>query len=149
MKITLTNYIITGSDDNSIRIFTTRGDQGGFIHVFEKAHTDSVTCLDVTKDDKYIISGSKDNSIRIFDFEKRELVYSFAGLHKSRNYFGALLLSSIGSVLSLAVTSDSQYIISGSDDSSILIIDLENRRPLHVIDQAHESKKYLLPFSMQ
>jgi len=83
LKITLTNYIITGSDDNSIRIFTLRGDQGGFIHVFEKAHSDSVTCLDVTNDDKYIISGSKDNSIRIFDFEKRELVYSFAGLHKS------------------------------------------------------------------
>jgi len=39
LKITLTNYIITGSDDNSIRIFTVRGDQGGFIHVFEKSHT--------------------------------------------------------------------------------------------------------------
>jgi len=43
-----------------------------------------VFCLDVTQDNKYIVSGSSDRSIKVIDFEKRETVHSFTGIHEGK-----------------------------------------------------------------
>ena len=56
------NYIISGSGDNTIRLW----------NILEKTqetvlegHTDFVTTIVVTTDNNYIVSGSEDNTIRI------------------------------------------------------------------------------------
>jgi WD40 repeat protein len=57
-------YIISGSDDNSIKIW--ERETGSEIQIL-KGHSDKVTSIAVSKDDKYIISGSDDYSIKIWE----------------------------------------------------------------------------------
>ena len=83
-------------------------------NLFLEGHTDYVTCVIVTKDNKYIISGSDDRTIRIWNLlEQRQ---------------EGVLEGHFAEVLSVAVTSDNKYVISGSDDNTIRIWNLLERR---------------------
>ncbi len=57
------NYIISGSEDNSIKIW--ERETSSEIQTL-KRHSGYVTCIAFSNDDKYIISGSDDKSIKIW-----------------------------------------------------------------------------------
>jgi len=56
--------VFAGSIDNSIRIFNLRkGAEEGVL----KAHTDSVTGIDLSKDGNYLLSNGMDQTVRLWD----------------------------------------------------------------------------------
>lgn len=88
-------YIISGSNDKSIKIFRFEGFQ--HLHTIENAHdgtihlllrpevnsfpSDQILSLCITPDSRFIISCSADCSIRVFDFFSRKLVHTFKDVH--------------------------------------------------------------------
>ena len=105
-------YIISGSDDSTIRIW----------NILEKrqeavleGHTSNVNSVAVTSDNKYIISGSGiPYNEDISDYRIR--IWSFSDQRQE-----ALLKGHSNRVNSVAVSSDNKFIISGSDDNTIQI----------------------------
>jgi len=84
----------------------------------------------VTPDNKYIISGgASDYSIKVFDLHARKQVYHFQDAHK-------------GWIKSLAVTSDSRFLVSGSGagEVSIKMFDLETKQVVHHFSNVHTGK---------
>src|SRR5437762_3119905 len=90
-------YIISGSNDNSIKIWDL--ETGECIHTL-LGHHRSVISVCLTSDNKKIISGSRDKSIKIWDLETGECIHTLLG-HQN-------------SVESVCLTSDNKKIISGS-----------------------------------
>jgi len=72
-------YIISGSEDKSIKIFDffTKSEY----HHFEAAHLGGVRCVAISSDDKYIITGSEDKSVKVFELETKQQIYHFADAH--------------------------------------------------------------------
>jgi WD40 repeat protein len=95
-------YIISGSNDNTIRIWDKN--TGKCIRILE-GHDNWINTL--VADEGYIISGSYDNTIRIWDKDTGECIHILKG-HEDR-------------VRTIAV--DEGYIISGSNDNTIRIWD--------------------------
>jgi len=93
----------------------------------------------VTSDNRFILSCSHDKSIKIFDFHTKEEVHNFRDAHESKSPSQQYIIS-LDSINTLAVTSDSKYIISGSRDGSIKVFDFETKREVHHFQEAHESK---------
>ena len=86
-------YIISGSEDCSIKIFDIEN-QKEIFH-FEKVHTgemiqllififsvDTVCTVAISQDMKYLVSGSRDKSIKIFDFTQRKELFHFQNAHE-------------------------------------------------------------------
>ncbi len=85
-------YIISGSDDKSIKIFDIEGKK--VVHHFQDAHegkfcfptslfycVEKVRALAITPDGKFIVSCSDDHSIKLFDFQTKEQVHHFKDAH--------------------------------------------------------------------
>ena len=80
----------------------------GNFNLFLEGHTETLTSLALTSDDKYIISGSEDKTVRIWNrSEKRQ---------------EAVLKWHTDYVLTVAVTSDNKYIVSGCEYDNVIII---------------------------
>ncbi len=88
----------------------------------------------ITPDNKYFISGSEDKSIKVFDLSTQEEVYTFVNAHEGKG--GSCL--HITAIKSVAVTSDSKYLISGSNDRSIKIFELSTKQEIHHFENVHE-----------
>ena len=86
-------YIISGSQDKSIKIFDLGTKQ--LVHHFENAHEsreiyvdykftflDWINSLTVTSDNRYLISGSGDKSIKVFDLQTKQQVHHFESASK-------------------------------------------------------------------
>jgi WD40 repeat protein len=74
-------------------------------HVF-RGHSDAITSLAVTSDDKYLVSGSVDGTIRIWSLESGTAVRT-------------IRMPGQAGVLSLAITPDGQTIVCGTDDGNV------------------------------
>ena len=96
--------IISGSDDNSIKIWN--AENGELIKTLN-GHTDWVFSVCFSSDNKRIVSGSYDKSIKIWNTDTGELINTLNG-HTN-------------SVFSVCLSSDNKRIISGSYDKSIKI----------------------------
>jgi WD40 repeat protein len=81
------------------------------------AHTDLITSLAISHDDKLLASGSRDQSILIWDLDKGET----KGLPLTRH---------LGAVTSLDFSPDAKTLISGSSDQTMIIWDLEAFQPI-------------------
>jgi WD40 repeat protein len=98
-----------------------------------------ILSLVTTPNNKYLISGSGDRSIAIFDLQTKQKVNHFADVHEGKKS-PPFLIVNLGYIYCLAISSDSKYLLSGSEDRSILVIDLEARAVLHQFKNAHEGK---------
>ena len=78
-----------------------------------EAHTNWISALVITKDNKYIISGSRDCTVTIWNLEEKR---QEAILRGHTNY-----------VNTVAVTNDNKYIVSGSNDSTIIIWNFQKK----------------------
>ena len=145
-------YVISGSEDKSIKVFDLQTKQQ--LHHIADAHTgiiipsllrhsssfvEAVRSVAVSNDNKFIISGSEDESIKVFDLQTKQQLYHFANAHQSTII---LILchscSFIEAVLSVAVSSDNRFIVSGSSDKSIKVFDLQIKQQLHHFADAHQ-----------
>ena len=101
-----------------------------------------VTSVAVTKGNYIISSWSKERSIHVFDLVTNQEVHCFSNVHESEPppycIFPNLFL--LGEIISLVVTSDSKYIISGSSDRSIKIFDLTTKKEVHHFRDVDSSK---------
>ena len=64
-----------------------------------QGHTDCVTSVAITSDNKYIVSGGRDKTVRIWNLQDKTQE--------------AVLQGHTGSIISVAITSDNKYIVSG------------------------------------
>lgn len=105
------NYIISGGDDNTIRIWNIENMvQVGLL----TGHTNSVTCLKVTSDSRYLISCSKDATIRIWNLQTQKI--------------DIVLYCHSQAVNALELVQNDTLIVSGSSDFSVRICCLHERR---------------------
>jgi len=77
-------YLISGSDDKSIKIFNFYTKQ--LICNFEDVHTNFVNSLSISVDDKFLISGSEDYSIKVFDLEVMQEIFHLQNAHTSKKF---------------------------------------------------------------
>lgn len=72
----------------------------------EYKHVGWVVCITFSFDSKYIITGGDDHAVRVWELETEQEINVLVG-HKS-------------SVNSIAISNDSKYIFSGSEESLIM-----------------------------
>jgi len=90
-----------------------------------KAHSDYITSVLVTSDNRYIVSGSGDKTIAVWDIADKKHVHRFEQAHSDY-------------ITSVAVTSDNRYIVSsGLRDKTIAVWDVADKKLLHRFEQAH------------
>ena len=97
--------IISGSGDNTLRLWDREGNQ---LEVF-KGHTEAVNSVAFSPDGQTIISGSSDNTLRLWDRKGNPLAV-FKGHGEAVN--------------SVAFSPDGQTIISGSSDRTLRLWDI-------------------------
>jgi WD40 repeat protein len=102
--------VAAGSEDHSIRIWDV---ETGKEIAHCKGHTGDVTCISFTPDSKTLVSGSAgpDRSVRRWDVVTGKELARFVG----HDYV----------VKTIAVSPDGRYVASGSNDTTVLIWDLE------------------------
>ncbi|KAJ7698351.1 hypothetical protein B0H17DRAFT_332784 [Mycena rosella] len=100
--------IVSGSDDNTIRIWDS--DTGAAVGAPLTGHSNCVQSVAFSPDGRRIVSGSGDNTIRIWDSDTGAAV-------------GAPLTGHSNGVQSVAFSPDGRRIVSGSSDNTIRIWD--------------------------
>ena len=106
-------FIVSGSDDNSVRVWSIPQR----IEVFALVgHTSEVTAVAVSTDCRLVASSSADRTIKIWDFQERIEKCTLSG--------------HTGAVRSVVMDSECRFIVSGSDDSTIRMWDIQQQREL-------------------
>ncbi|CAL5970990.1 Pentapeptide_repeats-containing protein [Hexamita inflata] len=104
-------YICSGSQDQSIKLWSLDSHtDGGYMWTFEQ-HQDQVSSLCFSQKDKYIISGSWDKTIKLWDIALKKCILTLNG--------------HVDTITSICISDDGQYIYSGSNDNSIKVWKLE------------------------
>jgi WD40 repeat protein len=103
-------YILSGSDDKTVRLWDSSGYPIGLIF---SGHKGGVTSVAIGPNSQYIVSGSRDKTVRLWDFSGRTIGQPFRG--------------HTGIVNSVAVSPDGQYIISGSSDKTVRLWDSKGK----------------------
>ena len=88
---------------------------GQEVQIF-RGHTDTITGLGFSADEKYVISASFDRTVRLWDIKTGEEIRRFSG-HASGAY-------------SVAFSSDGKKILTGGQDGTVLLWDVESRPEL-------------------
>ncbi|QRW13369.1 Notchless protein [Ceratobasidium sp. AG-Ba] len=107
MEITA-RHIVTGSGDNTVRIWDAR--TGKQVGQSLDGHTSPVSSVGYSPDGAYIVSGSSDKTVRIWDARTGKQVGQSLDGHTSAVY-------------SVGYSPDGAYIVSGSDDNTVRIWD--------------------------
>lgn len=81
-------------------------------------HTGAITCISLTKDETTMVSSSKDNSVLKWDVETGSKTVLRQKWNSTMDY-----QSSMGEMLSVAVSHDGRYVAAGGRDSSVRIYD--------------------------
>lgn len=130
-------YLIAGSLEKTILIYDIHKDK--ILHEIRDPHYGS-SVLSIVTNDEWVISGSTDGSIKIFDILTKQEIYSFENIHDGIKY----LLNNIEDwVKTLCLTPDKRYIISGSADKSIKVIDIKTLQTVFQYCNIHRSKKLI------
>ncbi len=94
---------------------------------------------------KYLVSASQDKTIKILDFKTKEEKYHFKNLHECKSLKTITLLTLKDPLCSaIALSPNKQFIVSGCDDKSIKVFDVQTKKQIHHIREAHKSN---LPLS--
>ncbi|KAG8705904.1 POC1 centriolar protein A [Ceratobasidium sp. 395] len=126
------SYIVSGSYDNTIRIWDAR--TGKPVGLLLTGHTGGVLSVAYSPDGAYIASSSQDNTIRIWDARTGKPV-------------GRPLTGHTSSVLSVAYSPDGGYIASGSFDETIRIWDARTGKPVGQPLTGHTSSVWSVAYS--
>ncbi|OSZ82449.1 hypothetical protein CAP35_04045 [Chitinophagaceae bacterium IBVUCB1] len=121
--------IITGGDDNAVKLWDTAGN---FIRSFT-GHTSWVYGVKMTPDGSHIVSGSKDKSIKIWNVATGALVRTLNG-HTDEVRF-------------IDISDDGSKIVSGSKDGTIRIWDFNTGSQLKSFSKAGSGTVFSVDFS--
>lgn len=102
------NYIVTGGDDNKVKIWS----NSGTLLSTCNGHLGDITNVKVTPDNKYVVSSSKDKKINVWDIATGLLVRTIAGHTKAVN--------------GIDISPNGSKIVSASADSTCKIWNLSN-----------------------
>ena len=91
----------------------------------------------VSSDDKYIFSGSTDYSLKVFDISTKQQIHHFKKIHSGNKIKKTEPTHNLGWIFSVAVSNNNKYIVTGSEDRSIKVLNLELEQESFHIDQAH------------
>lgn len=116
--------IVTGSADNSIILWNTRGELiKTFSPGFAGSHKDWVTCLEFdSKDENLLYSGSKDGTVKIWDVENGTLLKTFM----DGNLVDSDSMNLALSVTCLAYCEGGNFLIYGGKNNKVYIISLDS-----------------------
>jgi WD40 repeat protein/serine/threonine protein kinase len=117
-------HLISGSDDNSIRVWDMNTVPPTVSMVLD-GHSGSVNAVDYSPDGLYFCSGSSDNTVKIWAANTGKLLKTLTG--------------HVGSVTSVKYTQNGRNIISGSEDKGIRIWDVETGECYKTLE-GHESQ---------
>jgi WD40 repeat protein len=84
--------------------------------------------------DKFVISGSFDENIKIFDMSHTRLLQSLSIAHK-------------GDINSVVYSPDGKYLLSGTTERSIKILDSKTFEEIHHFKDAHLGNRFLKPLT--
>jgi WD40 repeat protein/energy-coupling factor transporter ATP-binding protein EcfA2 len=121
--------IVSGSDDNTIRLWDLQGNQIG--QPFQ-GHGSAVNSVAFSPDGKQIVFGSDDKNIRLWDLQGNQIGQAFQGHWSAVN--------------SVAFSPDGKQIVSGSDDKNIRLWDLQGNQ-IGQAFQGHENGVNSVAFS--
>ncbi len=124
-------YALSGGDD-ALRQWDV--ETGECLRVFE-GHAGTVKSVAVCPDGRYAVSGSEDLTLRLWDMETGECLRVFEG---HTGIVKSLELSPYGLdinyVRSVAISSDGEYVLSGGDDQTLRLWDMETGECLRVFE---------------
>lgn len=103
--------IVSGSDDNTIRIWDERKRYA--VNSFDNGYQVTAVCYNDTAET--VISGGLDNDIKVWDLRKNELLYVLKG-HSD-------------TVTGVALSPDGSYILSNAMDNTLRIWDIRSYAP--------------------
>ncbi|BAZ24148.1 WD-40 repeat-containing protein [Kalymmatonema gypsitolerans NIES-4073] len=101
-------YIVSGSEDNTVCLWDTQGNQ---IDQPFLGHEYGVTSVAMSSDGHYIVSGGFDGTVRLWDKQGNPQGKPFKGHDEGQG------------VTSVAISPDGQYIVSGSYDKTVRLSD--------------------------
>ncbi|MBW4692913.1 MAG: TIR domain-containing protein [Lyngbya sp. HA4199-MV5] len=101
-------FIVSGSDDQTLRLWTLEGQPIGEPLT---GHTGAVTAVAISPNSQYVLSGSTDGTLRLWDVQRRASSPPFQG-HR-------------GDVLTVAFSPDGQTIASGGKDQTVRLWNLQ------------------------
>ena len=93
----------------------------------------------ISYDRKLVVTGSMDKSVKVFDVATKKLLHHFEDLHTGDIVCASLsnIPFLIDRIKSVVVSRDNRFIITGSFDKSINVIDLWEKKPVHLFANAH------------
>ena len=115
--------------DNTVRVWDLHEKKE--IAVFQ-GHTNSITALAISRDNKYIVSGSWDTTVGLWNLYE--------------NKKEAILQGHNQAITAVAITSEKIYIVSASSDHTLRIWSVEKRISLAVLEGAFNTSKLLITF---
>ena len=121
---TSSRYIVTSSNDNSIRIWNVEDRKQ--VGVF-RGYTSSIKALEISTDSKYIVTIS---------YSKLEFTVMIWNINYRRQE--AVLQGHRDVINSIAITTDSKYIVSGSNDRTVRVWNLQEKI-IEAVLTGHES----------
>ena len=153
-------YLASSSPDKSIKLWSF--EKFKLEYTWSSAHSREFVyklmgltqfCLEyvnrilITPDSEKILSASTDNTIKIWGIADKNLVHTFNQVH-IRNYCNPIhlvkLAHAIDDVISMAITPDGEYVISGSSNKSIKIFSLTTYQQYHTFEDPNLCKFPLL-----
>ena len=143
-------YLMYPSLDYSIRVWDL--EQKKIVSILQ-GHTDDINSLKVSNDNHYLVSASNDKTVRVWSLENSEQVavipqtfliriaiiskdnqyivsdnFKILNIWKLRDMQGESFLTDHSSmIMSIAMTSDNQFIVSGSHDCTIRVSSSERK----------------------
>ncbi|KAG9123932.1 hypothetical protein FRC07_013458 [Ceratobasidium sp. 392] len=143
-------YIVSGSGDYTVRIWDAQS--GAEVRRPLRGHAGWVTSVAISSNGRYVASGSRDNTVRTWDIQADSptgpgRVHAWSGLDSTETLpiwdaitgLGQLLplKGHTDSVNSIAISSDNQYIVSGSNDLTIRIWDAKTGAAISSLPTGH------------
>lgn len=145
-------FLLSGSKDRHLEVFDlqTKGRPGYiwdfslgnlliFLYMFIYCILGSVQSIVISSQSQFFVAAYETGSIKLFDLPTRQELHLFKKVHTgsfSRRILKWTLF--IGAILSIVISNDDKFLISGSQDKSIKVFDLATKQEIHHIPNAHE-----------
>ncbi|MGI2902543.1 nSTAND1 domain-containing NTPase [Tolypothrix sp. VBCCA 56010] len=122
-------YIVSGSEDNTVRLWDMSGKPIGKLFT---GHAKPITSVAFSPDGRYIVSGSEDNTVRLWDMSGKQIGQPFTGHTKP--------------IQSVAFSPNGRYILSGSEDNTLRLWDISGK-PIGKAFVGHTKPVWSVAFS--